>query len=58
MGEKEESPRMGGKHENKKRSTQLKIIVVVFRYYAIIILTLKRFLGRLENVCRGPDASI
>ena len=41
-----------------KRSSQLKIIVVVFHHDAIMILTLKRFSGRFEDVCRGPDASI
>ena len=60
MGEKEESSRMGGQEENRKNkhSSQSKIVVVVFHYYAIMILRLKRFSERLEDVCRGPDASI
>ena len=35
---------------------KLKFIAVVFYYYAIMILTLKRFSGRFEDVCKGPDA--
>ena len=52
------APERVNKMKIKISSTQLTIIVVVFHYYSIIILTLKMFLGRLENVCRGPDASI
>ena len=46
------------KIEKNKRSSKVQIIVVVIHYYAMMILTLKRFSGRFGGVCRGPDASI
>ena len=51
---------MDGQAGNRKNksSSKSKLVVVVFHYYAIMILTLKRFSGRFEDVCKGPDASI
>ena len=40
-----------------KRFSQFKSVVVVFHHDVNMILTLKRFSGRFEDVCRGPDAS-
>ena len=52
---------MGGQDETfelkNKHFHQLKI-VVVFYHDAFMILTLKRFSGGFEDVCRGPDPGI
>ena len=40
-----------------KRSSQFKIVVVVFHHDVIMILTLNEFSGCFEDICKGPDAS-
>ena len=50
--------RIKSEFKKNKRFCQLKTEVVVIHCNAIMILTLKRFSGCFEDVCRSPDASI